>query len=56
MNTIISMKQKQFYEAPEAQTFVVQAEGFICTSGDEELGVEIPGMALDLDYGSVIDL
>jgi hypothetical protein len=26
------MKQKQHYEAPEAQAFVVQAEGMICQS------------------------
>ena len=56
MNTIISMKQKQFYEAPEAQTFVVQAEGFICASGDEELGVDITDLALDLGYGTIIEL
>ena len=26
------MKEKQLYEAPWAQTFVVQAEGMVCTS------------------------
>ena len=55
MNTNISMKQKQFYEAPEAQTFVVQAEGFICASGDE-VEVNIDDLALDLSYGTIIEL
>lgn len=49
------MRQKQFYEAPEAQTFVVQSEGFICTS-QEEVGVTIDDLALELDYGSIIEI
>lgn len=31
-------KEKQFYEAPTAQTFVVRFEGMICQSGN--MGIE----------------
>ena len=31
------MKEKQLYEAPEAQAFVVQTEGMICQSNPNSL-------------------
>lgn len=48
------MKQKLLYEAPEAQTFVVQAEGVICQSGEVDTNVALENLALDLDYGEII--
>lgn len=48
------MKQKLLYEAPEAQTFVVQAEGVICQSGEPDTQVSLEELALDLQYGDII--
>lgn len=32
------MIKKQLYSAPEAQLLVVQAEGFVCASGNFDIG------------------
>lgn len=47
------MKQKQHYEAPWAQAFVVQPEGMICVSNPETL--EMLGLFGDTgEAGSLI--
>ena len=33
-----TMIKKQLYSAPEAQLLVVQAEGFVCASGNFDIG------------------
>lgn len=38
------MKQKQLYEAPQAQAFLVQTEGVICQSGDGIFNEAEPGI------------
>ena len=38
------MKQKQLYEAPRANAFVVQTEGMICQSDGDIFNIANPGI------------
>ena len=51
------MKEKQLYEAPWAQTFVVQAEGMICQSDlFNEADPGIAGLELTLEDDFIYNL
>ena len=51
------MKEKQLYEAPWAQTFVVQAEGMICQSDlFNEADPGIVGVELTLEDDLIYNL
>ena len=51
------MKEKQLYEAPWAQTFVVQAEGMICQSDlFNETDPGIAGLELTLEDDFIYNL
>lgn len=51
------MKEKQLYEAPWAQTFVVQAEGMICQSDlFNETDPGIVGVELTLEDDLIYNL
>ncbi len=50
------MKQKQPYEAPRANTFVVQTEGMICQSIFNETNPGLVGIELTLQDDYIYNL